>query len=161
MTALSRGCEAIGCAAWRDASERRASDAEAEEVRLSHLLGELGYLLREQEALALRSEARAETAEAEVERLRAELVAIDNDDEEHALYQRVKKGADAAMRSALGECWNHLWGWGLEELGRVVEAGMLHAARVEVERDDALAEVAKLRAALDATANDEKKDEEK
>lgn len=68
---------------------------------------------------------------AEIATLRAEADEID--EEEHAIYQRVKKDADAAIRAAIGPCWNHLWGPGLEQLGHIIDAGMLRAERAEAE----------------------------
>lgn len=64
-----------------------------------------------------------------IARLQLELAS--QDDEEHAIYQRVKQNADAAMKEALGPCWNHLWGHGLEQLGHIVDVGMVRAERAE------------------------------
>lgn len=54
---------------------------------------------------------------------------------------RIQKDVDAALREALGPCWNHLWGPNLEQLGHLVDLDAKRAEKAE-------AEVERLRAVL-------------
>ncbi len=60
----------------------------------------------------------------------------ETDAEDQAFEERVRRDVDKAIREAIGkDCWNHLWGPGLEQLGGIIDLDRRGRLKAESERD--------------------------